>query len=1002
MTLTSRILLNLFVLGAVVWFLCPPFNYAQDANEGARLFNEGKSLLKSARSKDDLKQAGINFEKAHRIFVLTGHMPEASLAANEAGYAYYSLGDIKGAVGFYEKSLAIKEKISDIPGQVSSLFNLADSNRMLGDLDSHQKYLFRLGDVCAKIRDPKCEVMKLNGLGLNQKLRGNNQAALEHYKKALDLSDQPGFEIMKASILNNVGNVYFSLADYNKSNDCFMESLAICKQAGDTKNVATVLNQLSGSQFAMGQMELALKSLEESLEITRRAGSQYDEAVILHNMGHYYELLGFFDKGLELLNQSAEMKQKISDIQGLAETLAVTGTLYQQIGNYTKSIEALNKSRELKKSAKMPYYDADIGMARLYLELGDLDKAAEKLESAQSFVLEGALALKKKELDDAEKSFAQELEKSTKSNDLIGLFESNTGLGIIYEQKKEFEKAKAHFQQAIDNVEKLRDSLPDARRSNFYDSAVRYFKRITPYKGMTRVLLKMGDNEGSFQFAESSKARAFSEAMSSRSKTQSQNVPQKVLDEDKDINLEYAGSIKGLEVAQKSPDKTELQKAEKRFEEAKAKRNTYIARLRKDFPIFAASKYPLPMPAGQLKLSPDEWALEYDVTDSGMCIYLLNGPKVVHAELKPVTSEELLSLVRKFRSRVEVGSSGASIVDQLKNFDFDTGQKLYSILLGDVAARIPKNSVVFIVPDDILGALPFEMLSQKNDAKVNVSDSTIKVEGADFFGDRYNVIYSQSLSAMTIDRSLQKEPNKETVGLLFADPVFQLSDLRSQQVKAHKTASKNSDFYVDAAKTMASMEGTGVRFDRLERTASLDGSLKEIFNNRLDSYIGLEATKINLIDKLGPRLKDYKNIIFATHGYFGTKLHSVLEPALILTLVPEGTDGFLRMSDVLNMNLNADVVALTACQSGMGKSVSGEGVMGLGRAFQYAGSRTVVMSLWNVSEKPSVMLVESLFRRLKEGYKKPMALKMARDDVRAQGYDHPYFWAGFVLNGDQN
>jgi CHAT domain-containing protein len=255
---------------------------------------------------------------------------------------------------------------------------------------------------------------------------------------------------------------------------------------------------------------------------------------------------------------------------------------------------------------------------------------------------------------------------------------------------------------------------------------------------------------------------------------------------------------------------------------------------------------------------------------------------------------------------------------------------------------------------------------------------------------------------LTIARSLQKEPNRETLGLLFADPVFQLSDTRAQKVKDHKTASKKGDFHDEAAKTMASMEGTGVRFDRLERTAGLDGSLKEIFNNRLDSYIGLEATKVNLIDKLGPRLKDYRNIIFATHGYFGTKLHNVLEPVLILTLVPEGTDGFLRISDVLNMNLNADMVALTACQSGMGKSVSGEGVMGLGRAFQYAGSKTVFMSLWNVSEKPSVMLVESLFRRLKEGHRKPVAMKMARDDVRKQGYDHPYFWAGFVLNGDQN
>ncbi len=988
--------------GAITCFVSLGICFAQDANEGARLFNEGKMLLKNAKSRDDLQKAAENFGKAHRIFTLTGHMPEAALAANEAGYAHRSLGDLKGGVEFYLQSLTIKENIGDVPGQMATLFNLADSYRMLGDLDIQLKYLTKLGEVCTKIRDPKCEVMRLNGLGLNQKLRGNSQAALESYSKALKLANKPGMEIMKASILNNMGNVYFSSAEYKKSHDCFMESLAICKQVGDTKNVATVLNQLYGAQFAMGQMEPALKSLEEALEIDRRIGSSYEEAVILHNMGHHYELLGFFDRGLELLNQSAQMKQKTGDAQGLAETLAVTGSLHQQMGNYSMALEALNKSREIKKAAKMPYHDVETGMARLYIELGDLDKAQELLESVESFVLRGALALKKKDLEAAEQNFAQELEQATKSNDLIGLFESNTGLGIVYEQKKEFEKAQKHFQQAIDNVEKLRDSLPDSRRSNFYDSAVRYFKRITPYKAMTRVLLIEGDKEGSFQFSESSKARAFSEAMSSRSRTQSQNMPQKALDEDADINLEYASSIKGAQAALSNPEKSELEKAEKRFQEAKAKRSAHIDRLRKEFPLFAASKYPLPMRAGQLNLASNEWALEYDVTDTGLCIYLLNGPRIVHAEFKTVNSQELASLVRKFRSRVEVGASSADIFDQLKNFDFDAGQKLYSILLGDVVGKIPPNAVVFISPDDILGALPFEMLTPKNSARIIVSGSGIKVEGADFFGDRHNVIYSQSLSALSLTRALHKDPNKGTAGLLFADPVFQVSDIRAQKLRDHKTASKKDDFYHEVVKTMVSTDGTGLRFDRLEKTAGLERSLKEIFDNRLESFTGLEATKENLLDKLGPKLKEYKNIIFATHGYFGTKLHNVLEPSLILTLVPEGTDGFLKMSDVLNMDLNADMVALTACQSGLGKSVSGEGVMGLGRAFQYAGSKTVFMSLWNVSEKPSVMLVESLFRRLKEGHQKPVALKMAREDIRAQGYDHPYFWAGFVLNGDQN
>jgi CHAT domain-containing protein len=100
--------------------------------------------------------------------------------------------------------------------------------------------------------------------------------------------------------------------------------------------------------------------------------------------------------------------------------------------------------------------------------------------------------------------------------------------------------------------------------------------------------------------------------------------------------------------------------------------------------------------------------------------------------------------------------------------------------------------------------------------------------------------------------------------------------------------------------------------------------------------------------------------------------------------------------------MNADMVALTACQTGLGKELSGEGVMGMGRAFQYAGAKAVLMSLWSVSEKSSTSMVENFFQNLKEGKGKLEALRLARQDIRDQGYDHPFFWAPFILVGEVN
>jgi CHAT domain-containing protein len=161
----------------------------------------------------------------------------------------------------------------------------------------------------------------------------------------------------------------------------------------------------------------------------------------------------------------------------------------------------------------------------------------------------------------------------------------------------------------------------------------------------------------------------------------------------------------------------------------------------------------------------------------------------------------------------------------------------------------------------------------------------------------------------------------------------------------------------------------------------------------------MDASKPRLFD--GP-LNQYQSMVFATHGYFGKDLPGIMEPVLVLTLLdqPEGRDGFLRLSEVMGLKLNADVVALTACQTGLGRRLSGEGTMGMGRAFQYAGAKSVLMSLWSVEQTASAKLAEGFFKHLKEGKTKLEALRLARQAIRKQGFDHPFFWAAFILVGE--
>jgi len=108
------------------------------------------------------------------------------------------------------------------------------------------------------------------------------------------------------------------------------------------------------------------------------------------------------------------------------------------------------------------------------------------------------------------------------------------------------------------------------------------------------------------------------------------------------------------------------------------------------------------------------------------------------------------------------------------------------------------------------------------------------------------------------------------------------------------------------------------------------------------------------------------------------------------------------MTEVMGFKMNADLVVLTACETGVGQKLAGEGVMSMGRAFQYAGAQSVLMSLWPVAEASSVQLVESLFKHIKRGNSVIQAVQSARKEIRDAGFDHPFFWAPFILVGECN
>ncbi|MGC8659586.1 MAG: CHAT domain-containing protein, partial [Desulfomonilaceae bacterium] len=720
------------------------------------------------------------------------------------------------------------------------------------------------------------------------------------------------------------------------------------------------------------------------------------EGTSLNNIGLIYTFWGQYPKALEYLGKSLAIRQKIGDLKGEGDTLGNLGIVYEYLGQYQKALEYYDKTLAVQMKTGVPYDETEDAIGSVYLTMGNLSRAEAILKKANRVWSLGRLALVKFDFSEAKRQFEQQLKGSLQNHSVDGLFASHTGLGLSYEGLNQYNKAEEHFRNAVDVTEQIRDSLTPAQRTDFYDAQILHIPRITPYEGLARVLLKNGKPEQSFKESEATKARIFAESLAGKSQDIVLDVPKNIVEQDSDINNRLAAFSQGLQKAYEKGSKDAIDSFETQVKDVRSEKERHVDKLRKKYPLYAATKYPQPMNLAQTALKNDEWALEYEVNEPGICIYLIHGKKLVKGLFKPTARKEVDELVRKFREPMEL-RLGDSPIEKLKTFDFASGKKLSDLLLGDILFDLPKDTPLIVIPDGSLGVVPFEMLVLNNEGKMKTKGKIPQISGAEFFGDRNPISYYQSVTALTLARTLGKQKKTGQKTLAMVDPVFTLDDPRlvkyANQDRDKLAASLPTDLLIP-------MEAqNSITFARLKLTAQLGESLKRADPSRTDIYEGMAAKKSVIVEK---DLTPYHSVVFGTHGYFGKDLPGIQEPVLILTLLdtPKGQDGFLRMSEVMGLNINCDIAALTACQSGLGRNISGEGTMGMGRAFQYAGAKSVLISLWSVSESASVNLVESFFKHLKEGNNKRESLKLARDEIRKAGYDHPFFWASFILVGE--
>jgi CHAT domain-containing protein len=282
-----------------------------------------------------------------------------------------------------------------------------------------------------------------------------------------------------------------------------------------------------------------------------------------------------------------------------------------------------------------------------------------------------------------------------------------------------------------------------------------------------------------------------------------------------------------------------------------------------------------------------------------------------------------------------------------------------------------------IVPDKSLAYLPFETL---------VAAKPSGASGSQYLIERFAIDYAPSASALAEVVGIQA-PKQSQAFVAFADPIYEADS----QDKASSSAGKTNH-----------LAERGLDLRPLPYTRTEANSIGALFPpTERKVFLGADASEQNV--KSAP-LVDYRYIHFATHGVVDEDMPS--RSGVVLSLVGnDKEDGVLQMPEIMRLKLNADLVTLSACRTGLGEIVGGEGVLGLTRAFMYAGARSVVASLWNVNDTATAALMKSFYTNLKNGQPKDEALRQAKLSLirgKQMTWRHPYYWAPFVLAGANN
>lgn len=946
------------------------------------------------------------FSKAYRI------LAEASIFVNKHdearaffqnvvestpknAYAHYALGRFDIADKKYELAIAhLKTAIELDPTFVDTYGyrgGLPEVYKAKQDLDTGILFFTERIDAdpenaCSYYGLARCYIHKYQW-----------QEALSRLSKTLQLD--PEFTIAYQSILH----ILIRTSQYEKAIQTGRELLRISEALSDKDMMSYGNMAIGNASFFRGDYHNAAKHYNLASKQAQELGDKGRQATCVNNMAAVYAMSANFPKALYYFKESLSLARKMDNEQGTVQALNNIANVYKDQGDDEDAHSFYEQALAGARKSGLKYEEslALANMAEIFQKRGEYPHASDFLSRAlaiaeatddkglQGYVLRSLGTLYQIMGRDslAIRNLNRALEIGLATNDTQVLWETEAALGSCYQEQGKPNAAVQHYSRAVAIYDSVRSTLDiESLSNNFLED------KYGAYPSLVQLLGESGDYVRAFEYAEKYKAKALLDIVSQGRNVMSILQVDTLQTQLRQITTQLEETHRQLfrQLASSDKKQTKVLALEQEVTDLELRKAEVIAHAKQRH----AGLFQLTAPAilkpediQSQVLEENQAILEYVVGAEGISLLVVTPDSVGYSFL-PINSADLHDLMAALSPVFEsdatsLRKTSGSILDaQSVNFTVPPAHALYEALIKPAEDWIGNCKELIIIPDDILFYLPFEMLVYDTTG----AQTRYDFESVKFLLQKYVISYASSASLL--DPALQRPRHPKKGILAMGNPdLGQPEQPQSDALIAFKDVLPGhlrDQALLSLPKSALEVEAIG----------------KVLSNSDNRIFTGADATEHIFKSEAA----DYRIIHLATH--FISDDNQPLYSSIVLSIDnEEREDGYLQTHEVFNLDLNADLAVLSACETGLGKLRKGEGLIGISRAFLFAGTPSLVVSLWSVDDESTAQIMEHFYENLKKGLRKNEALRRAKLDylkfANSLGRD-PYYWAPFVLLGSSD